>query len=63
MAKVSKRFVEETLWPEFHEISKNLDAYLSDVTDRVIRQVLQQESSEAEIIDKPKQLPHGSVEP
>jgi len=63
MAKVSKRFVDETLWPEFQEISKNLDAYLSDVTDRVIRQVLQQESSEAEVVDKPKQLPHGSVEP
>jgi len=58
MAKVSKRFVDETLWPEFQEISKNLDAYLADVTDRVILEVLQQESSEAEVVDRPKQLPH-----
>jgi len=60
MAKVSKRFVDETLWPEFQEISKNLDAYLADVTDRVILEVLQQESSEAKVVDRPKQLQHRS---
>jgi len=62
MAKVSKRFVDETLWPEFQEISKNLDAYLADVTDRIILEVLQQESSEAEVVDRPKQLQHSPRE-
>ena len=42
MAKVSKRFVDETLWPEFQEISETLRTYLSDVTDRVVRQVMRE---------------------
>lgn len=58
MAKVSKRFVHETLWPEFQEISKTLQCYLSDVTNRVVHQVIHQDSSEAEVIE-PKQLPSG----
>ncbi len=57
MAKVSKRFVDETLWPEFQEISKTLQSYLSGVTDRVVHQVIHQDSSEAEVIETPKQLP------
>ena len=57
MARVSKRFVDETLWPEFQDISKTLSSYLSDVTDRVVRQVIHQDSSEAEVVEKPKQLP------
>jgi hypothetical protein len=56
MARVSKRFVDETLWPEFLGISDILANYLSDVTDRVIHQVLHKDSSEAEVIEKPKQL-------
>ena len=57
MARVSKRFVDETLWPEFQEISEILRSYLSDVTDRVVHQVIHQDSSEAEVVEKPKQLP------
>jgi hypothetical protein len=59
MASVSKRFVDETLWPEFQEISETLRIYLSDVTDRVVHQVIHQDSSEAEVIEEPKQLPLG----
>ncbi len=62
MARVSKRFVDETLWPEFQEISEILRTYLSDVTDRVVHQVIHQDSSEAEVIEKPKQLPLGMDE-
>ncbi len=63
MAKVSRSFVNETLWPEFQEISGTLQTYLSDVTERVVRQVIHQDSSEAAVVDEPKQLPgdtHGS---
>jgi len=56
MARVSRRFVDETLWAEFQELSEILRAYLSDVTDRVVRQVIHQDSSEAEEVEKPKQL-------
>lgn len=57
MARVSKKFVDETLWPEYQEISKTLEAYLTEVTDRVVSQVIHQDSSEAEVVEKPKQLP------
>ena len=60
MAKVSKRFVNETLWPEFQEISETLQRYLSDVTERVVRQVIHQDSSEAVVVDEPRPLPGGS---
>ncbi len=56
MAKVSKKFVNETLWPEFLKISETLEAYLSEVTDRVVSQVIHQDSSEAEVVEKPKQI-------
>jgi hypothetical protein len=59
MARVSKRFVDETLWPEFQEISESLRSYLSDVTDRVVQQVIHQDSSEAEVVEEPGQLPFG----
>ena len=46
MAKVSKRFIDETLWPEFSELSKVLHAYLLETTDRVIRQGICEDNSE-----------------
>ncbi len=56
MAKVSNSFVDQTLWPEFQEISKNLQTYLKEVTDRVIAEVIHEDSSEAEVVEKPKQI-------
>lgn len=63
MARVPKRFVDETLWPEFQEISTSLQLYLADVTDRVVQQVLSQDTSEAEVVDDPKQLGSGTSAP
>jgi hypothetical protein len=63
MARISKRFVDETLWPEFQELSEILQRYLSDVTDRVVHQVIHRDSSEADIIENPKQLPFRANEP
>jgi hypothetical protein len=48
MVRVSRRFVEETLWPEFQELDRVLHAYLSETTERVIREGLDADSSEAE---------------
>lgn len=56
MAQLSKKFVDETLWPEFQDISKTLTDYLSEVTDRVIAEVLDQESTEADVVDKQKRI-------
>ena len=57
MAKVSNRFVDEILWPEFQELSKNLHDYLSEVTNRIVEEVIHKDSSEAEEVEKPRQLP------
>jgi len=36
MGRVSKRFVDEMLWPEFEEFSRLLQTHLESVTDRII---------------------------
>jgi len=48
MAKVPRGFVEETLWPEFVELDKVLRLYLEQTTERVIRESLDADISEAE---------------
>jgi hypothetical protein len=49
MAGVSRRFVEETLWPEFEELSRILRAHLSEITDRIIAQAISPESQDEEV--------------
>lgn len=48
MARMPRRFMEETLWPEFQASAQTLREYLSDI------QVLEGDSSEAEVV--PEQL-------
>jgi len=48
MANVSRGFVEQTLWPEFIELDEVLRHYLEETTERVIREGLEADSSEAE---------------
>ncbi len=52
MAKVSKRFVDETLWPEFQEINKTLRTYLDDITTRVISEGIYSDNSEPEVVQQ-----------
>jgi len=63
MARVSKRFVNETLWPEFQEIDRILRTYLADVTDRVVSQVLHGDVSEAAVVEENYQLEPASTGP
>jgi len=49
MARISRRFVDETLWPEFSELDQTLRSFLDGVTDRVIREGINQDDTEAEI--------------
>ncbi len=56
MVQVPERFVAETLWPEFQKINAELNAYLQEVTDRVIKKVLHEDSSDAVVVDRPLQL-------
>ncbi len=48
MARLSRPFVNETLWPEFLELQQTLSTYFDTLTDRVIEQALEVKASEAE---------------
>ncbi len=62
MVKVSRRFVDETLWPEFEAISNELRVYLDAVTERVIKESLDASGSDAEEVADPAQLGSGEDE-
>jgi hypothetical protein len=47
MAKVSRRFVDETLWPEFQQLSAVLRRHLDTVTNRIIAAAIHQDTSDA----------------
>ncbi len=49
MARVPRRFVDETLWPEFLELNKTLTAYLQEMTDRVIAEGIEGDMSDVEV--------------
>lgn len=50
MVKVPATFVEQTLWPEFLELSEVLQAYLDDVTQRVIARAIHSDFGEEEMV-------------
>jgi hypothetical protein len=54
--KAPKTFVDAVLWPEFQELNAALVAYLSEVTERVIREEVHRETGEAEEIDEPPKI-------
>jgi len=49
-------FVEGVLWPEFKELDAALVAYLSDITDRLIREEVHKEASEADVVPDPARI-------
>ena len=50
MARVPRRFVDETLWPEYTQLNEVLCTYLEETTERVIGQGIHEDSSEAEVM-------------
>ena len=56
MVQVSKRFVDETLWPEFEQLDNTLREYLESVTQRVVKKVLNADASEAKVVRQPPLL-------
>ena len=47
MVRVPKSFVDSTLWPEYVELSKALNEYLDEATERIIREEVYRDSREA----------------
>jgi hypothetical protein len=56
MARMPRRFLDETLWPQYQELSETLRAYLSQVTDRVVAQVLETTTGDADVVTAPPEL-------
>jgi hypothetical protein len=56
MAALPKRFVDETLWPEFTQLNQALWHYLNAVTDRVIKTGIFADDSDAETRTAPEAI-------
>ncbi|MBL9131448.1 MAG: hypothetical protein JNG86_09630 [Verrucomicrobiaceae bacterium] len=50
MVRVPRTFVNETLWPEFLELSDVLQKYLEDITQRVISQAIHADEGDEEVV-------------
>ena len=53
MLQVPEAFLNDVLWPEFQELHQVLVDYLSEITDRIIREEVFAEKAEAEEVDAP----------
>ena len=54
--RAPKSFVEQVLWPEFEELSSALTAYLSEITERVIREEVHGETGDVDEVDEPRRI-------
>ena len=59
MAKVTRSFVNDVLWPEFQQLDATLQAHLDSVTKRVIATALHRDDSEVE--ERPEAEPRGAA--
>jgi hypothetical protein len=49
MLRISRRFCDEVLWPEFVKLDKILVEHLNVITDRVVREAIHNDASEITI--------------
>ncbi len=54
--RAPKSFVEQVLWPEFEELSAALTTYLSEITERVIREEVHGETGDVDEVDEPRRI-------
>jgi hypothetical protein len=54
MVRAPRVFIDETLWPEVQELNRTLRTYLDEVTDRVIKEGIHRDYSEAEVQSGPQ---------
>ena len=55
MVRAPRRFIEQVLWPEFTDLDIDLQAYLHEVTLKVIREEVYADTSDAQEV--PESLP------
>jgi hypothetical protein len=58
--RAPRTFHERTLWPEYQALAKELRAHLDELTERVIREAIDEDVSEAVETGTPKALPERS---
>ena len=56
MIKAPKSFIEQVLWSEFQELNAALVTYLTEITEKIIREEVHKETGEAEEIDEPVRI-------
>ena len=56
MVRASKSFVNDTLWPEYQQISDVLRSFIDETTDRVIAESIHDDSSDVTEVAQPAQL-------
>ncbi len=56
IVKAPRSFIDHVLWPEFQDLSAALSSYLSEITEKLIREEVHGETGDAEERDEPKQL-------
>jgi len=54
--RAPKSFLEQVLWPEFEELSAALTSYLSEITERVIREEVHRETGDADEVEAPRRI-------
>jgi hypothetical protein len=58
--RAPRTFHDRTLWPEFQALSKELQTHIEELTERVIREAINEDVSEAAETGTPKALPASS---
>lgn len=60
--RAPKTFHDRTLWPEFVALSKELETHLDEITDRVIREAIHEDVTDAPEAAATKALPTPTTE-
>lgn len=63
MVRAPRTFADQTLWPEFKELSSVLQDYLTEVTDRLISSEIHKDTSEAEEVPEERRLEPSAPAP
>jgi hypothetical protein len=61
MVKAPASFINDTLWPEFQQISAALRTYVDQTTDRILADVFQDDGSDATEVAAIPQLPAAEI--
>jgi hypothetical protein len=56
MVRAPETFLNTVLWPEFQDINAALSEYLSQVTDKVIREEVYGDTGDADEVPEPAKI-------